>query len=685
MNGETTLLDIATLAQWGATRRVQTRNGERNVCKAPAPAEFKNLWLANKPALQAAGISWEVDRGVFTGNICWWTPLTAEQLAADQRAQELSRATDSALMIPAPENLAYLGYQKAGIAFALARPSTLLADEMGLGKTIQAIGLINASPEIRRVLIVCPASLKLNWAKEIKKWRTRPLATEIINGGECRWPRGEGIVILNYELLTKYEAAINARPFDLLVLDEAHYTKNEKAQRTKLAHAIPATRRLYLTGTPILNRPVELFPLISALAPERWNKKSFFSFAKRYCDAKQVQAGNRWVWDFSGASNLPELQKVLRESVMVRRLKKDVLTELPPKRRAIVELEADASIKAIAAREKAKWAEQKIMIAQARAARDMAALLDDKEAYWQAAENLRGAANAAFEEMSAVRHECALAKAPLAAKFIVEQLEGSTDKIVVFAHHVDVLEIAMRDLAAYNPVLLMGGMTAEAKQGSVDRFQTDPKCRVFVGGITAAGVGLTLTASSHVVFMELDWVPANISQAEDRTHRIGQTNSVLVQHLVIEDSLDAKMAQMIITKQRIADAALDDRVAVQPALAPAQAPATVLTIKKASIDMAENIACEFEAPSAPPAPQAIPALPPAQVAAAHQALRILAGMCDGAFAQDGVGFNKFDSGFGKALAAQATLSPKQAAVAVRLATKYQGQLSPALVKAARGA
>jgi SNF2 family DNA or RNA helicase len=566
----------------------------------------------------------------------------------------------------------------------------LIADEMGLGKTIQAIGIINAVPAIKRVLIICPASLKLNWAKEIKKWRTRTLAISIINGGGETLPRGEGIVIINYDVLSKhaaalglklvdskYEVAANARPFDLLVADEAHYGKNEKAMRSKILHAIPAKRRMYLTGTPILNRPVEIFPLISALDPQRWNKKSFFSFAKKYCDAQQIQAGHRLVWDFSGASNLPELQEVLRESVMVRRLKKDVLTELPPKRRAIVELEADSSIKAIAARESAKWLAQKVIIDAAREARDMAALLDDKAAYAEAVANLRDAATAAFTEMSQVRHDCAVAKAPLAVKFLIEQLEGSAEKIVVFAHHRDVIQIAKEQLSAYHPVVVQGGVSSENKQAAVERFMTDPSCRVFLGNIQAAGVGLTLTVASHVIFMELDWVPANVSQAEDRVHRIGQSNSVLVQHLVIEDSLDAKMAQTIISKQKIADAALDTRPTVIKAVQVAPAPVTSFEARQTVNPAPSATAGAAAAPSGP-------ALKAEQVAAAHQALKMLAGMCDGAQAQDGHGFNKFDSGFGKALAEQSSLSPKQAAVAVRLTVKYGKQLPLALVTTARG-
>jgi SWI/SNF-related matrix-associated actin-dependent regulator 1 of chromatin subfamily A len=142
-------------------------------------------------------------------------------------------------------------------------------------------------------------------------------------------------------------------------------------------------------------------------------------------------------------------------------------------------------------------------------------------------------------------------QAPIAVQFIIEQLEGSDEKLVIFGHR-DVLALAKEQLAAYKPVMFVGGMSAEDKNESVERFQSDPACCVFLGYIQAAGVGLTLTKSAHVIFIELDFVPANVSQAEDRCHRLGQEESVLVQHLVIEDSLDAKMAKTIIDKQKIA-------------------------------------------------------------------------------------------------------------------------------------
>jgi hypothetical protein len=230
---------------------------------------------------------------------------------------------------------------------------------------------------------------------------------------------------------------------------------------------------------------------------------------------------------------------------------------------------------------------------------------------------------------------------------------------VIFAWHQDVVESLMQALAEYGAVKLVGGMNATAKQASVDRFQQDPTCRVFVGNISAAGVGITLTAASHVVFAELDWTPARVSQAEDRCHRIGQTDSVLVQHLVLAGSLDATMAEMIVEKQDVADRALDK--GVKP-----------IEVKQQKT----VIAVQQELPKA--------LMSAAQIDAAHTAMKMLAGVCDGARSWDGAGFNKFDTAMGKSLAAQPMLTERQAAIAARLANKYRGQLSEEIVAAVKG-
>lgn len=479
----------------------------------------------------------------------------AERAKAENANREASRATDAAIEIPAPAGLAYLPYQKAGIAYLMGKTSTLVGDEMGLGKTIQAIGLINADPSIRRVLVICPASLKLNWFRELQKWLVEPRTIAILQRGQSI-PQAD-IAIVNYDIIGKLRAIIDSVDWDLMICDESHYLKNPKAARTKQVLGqgregfapIAAKRRVFLTGTPVLNRPIELWSIVHALDPHGLGR-SFMRFTMRYCAAHQ----NRFGWDFSGASNLDELQDRLRSSIMIRRLKRDVLTELPAKRRQLVPIEASGALGKVSYAMDVAFTKSEAEIARLQADAELAKA-ESETAYKVAVNSLRNRQRAAFQELSKLRHELALSKVPAVTEHVQELLE-TVEKVVVFCHHRDVA--AQLASGGAGVVLVHGDMPIAERQAAVDRFQTDPTCRLFVGTIMAAGVGLTLTAASTVVFAELDWVPGNVSQAEDRCHRIGQRDTVLVQHLVVDGSLDARLAQTLVDKQAVLDAALDD-------------------------------------------------------------------------------------------------------------------------------
>ena len=265
---------------------------------------------------------------------------------------------------------------------------------------------------------------------------------------------------------------------------------------------------------------------------------------------------------------------------------------------------------------------------------------------------MRTAARVAFTEISRERRRVAVAKLPHVVEHVRAALE-SVGKVVVMAHHHEVVDGLRDGLAEFGTVLLDGRTSTapEVRQGIVERFQTDDAVRVFVGGIQAAGVGLTLTAASHVVFAELDWVPANISQAEDRCHRIGQHDSVLAQHIVLAGSLDERMAHITVEKQRLADASLDVKAAEEPALAFAE-PAT----GKIRPNVMRASAVAFD---------------PADTPAVHNALRSLASMCDGAVDLDGMGFNALDTYMGRRLAAEDTLTAAQAVVGLKIAMRYR--------------
>ena len=653
--------DILGALKWSEPREVQTKRGPKLVSSAKANALVMELWQRERESLFAAGYSLSQYRGDW--QLSKWENLPEKIVVSRESAKALSRATDADINVPAPEGLAYLGYQRGGIAFGYERPAVLIADEMGLGKTIQAIGLLNADPTLKRVLIICPASLKLNWRRELEKWLCRKRAIFVADS-KAFAPLADGITVVNYDVLHKHELELRTTEWDMVVCDEAHYLKNKDARRTKMVFGERATKkekeqgmadvpglqarkRVLLTGTPICNKPAELWPLINYLDPITWG--NFFKFAVRYCGAHQ----NGFGWDFSGAANLAELQDKLRSTIMVRRLKKDVLTELPAKRRQVVEFPADTpALRAVTRAEREAY--EGVDELEARV--ELAAASEDASAFEAAVAALKKGQQACFEGLSTLRLETARAKIPLCIEHIDEAVEESS-KVVVFAHHKEVVR-ALADRFGNAAVRVVGDTPIAERQAAVDRFQKDPGCKVFIGSIMAAGVGLTLTAASHVIFCELDWVPGNVTQAEDRCHRIGQKESVLVQHLVLEGSLDATMALRIIAKQEVIDKALDALAA--PAQANAGLPARRRAPEQAALDA---IAAK---------------LTDDQWQAAASAIIFLRNRCNGAKDYDGAGFSKIDVAIGHSLAAQAEsrtgISRRQAALALKVAWKYHRQL-----------
>ena len=409
-------------------------------------------------------------------------------------------------------------YQEQGVQdlldklYANKKHGALLADAPGLGKTAQAIEVANrlmfpykGGPAFR-ILVVCPASLRINWSREIQTWVKTDRFFEVRTYGE---------------IVRKKQ---DYSDYTLIIFDEAHYLKNPEAKRTRACMALAehAYYKLALTGTPVVNRPIEIYPVLQILG----TKMSRIAFAIRYCAAtlKYVPVrggGRRKAWDFNGASNTDELNRNLREAIMVRRTKEEVLTELPSKVRQVIAMDFKSG-------ESEEFRKRFSSLSLA------ADVLDEVK-------------KTPFEELAKERYNVALAKIPYVQDFVADLLEEE-DKVVVFAHHREVV----RALAEGDGrVMLYGGMTEKQKDEAVRRFQYDPTIRVFVGQITAAGVGLTLTAARTVVFAEPDWVPGNVTQAEDRCHRIGQKDTVRVFHIVAEGSIDARLVRAIVDKQSV--------------------------------------------------------------------------------------------------------------------------------------
>jgi SWI/SNF-related matrix-associated actin-dependent regulator 1 of chromatin subfamily A len=519
----------------------------------------------------------------------------AQKAMKDHLAKlETSRAVSSNLRIPAPPGLEYLPYQKAGVAYAIQRKDTLIGDEPGLGKTIISLGFINYIRP-KTVLVVAPATLSYNWKLEAEKWLVDPYTIFIPQDGKDAIPELREnerlLVITNYEKIvpgiryqpcprcqgkmtpgfqcaecdgkgkikiTNYESDFLQglkRKWDLSIFDEAHALKNPESKRSQAVLGQyglfqRSHRTICLSGTPIENYPKEIWALAATICPAKFG--DWWEFARRYCSLHKEEHNDRTVWVTTGHSHLPELQQRLRSSFMVRRLKYDVLKELPPKRRQLVIL-GDQEVDWTSHPEFRRWKELYERDYEAAMARLEAA--KTLEEYTRAVKALEAFVGIAFTEMSEFRHKTALIKLPLCLRYIDDLLASGLDNVVIFAHHKDVLEKIYTHYKK-DAVLLYGGTPMEERGKIVQEFQNGPK-RVFVGGLKAAGTGITLTKASTVIFIEIDWVPATLSQAEDRLCRIGQKKMVHVIHLVLNNTLDVNMSQKVIAKQEVIDKALD--------------------------------------------------------------------------------------------------------------------------------
>jgi SWI/SNF-related matrix-associated actin-dependent regulator 1 of chromatin subfamily A len=659
---------ILSALHWTEPKEVPTRLGPRLVSNADPSPEFFALYRDRPQFLRERGYTYGFNSFLKREVVTFWQLVPEKVIVERKAAIEMSRATDAVIEVPAPDGLNYLGYQKAGIAFGLTRPAVLIGDEMGLGKTVETIGIMNADPTLKRILIICPASLKLNWRRELERWlvKSRP----ILIADSKLFAAFEGITIINYDVLHRHIDEIRCNVWDMLIVDEAHYLKNRRARRSTMVFGHKATKsekaagmadvprmaarkKIFLTGTPIANRPAELFPIINYLDSAKW--PNFWSFARRYCAGHS----NGYGFDADGASNLDELQEKLRSTIMIRRLKKDVLTELPPKRRQIIEFSATGEAKRLVAAERRAYEAKEADMERMQARVELAKADENEQEYRAAVEALKKGMAGIFGELSTIRRETVTAKCqmPEIIEHIEEAVEESS-KVIIFAHHKAAIAI-LADKFGDACVTLVGDTAMQDRQDAVDRFQKDPSCKVFIGSIMAAGVGITLTASSHVIFVEGDWVPGNLSQAEDRAHRIGQAESVLVQHLVLEESIDATILRRVIGKQEVIDKALDKAAVVDD-----EAPVKVQSATAGTTR--EKIASEALK------------LTEADIKRVHQALQYIAGRCNGAVNWDGAGFSKLDTVIGKDLAARPYLSPKQAALGKRIAWKYRGQMPEAM-------
>jgi SWI/SNF-related matrix-associated actin-dependent regulator 1 of chromatin subfamily A len=424
-----------------------------------------------------------------------------------------------------------LEHQKEAIKCLVENKKFILADDMGLGKTTSTIiGALETGA--KKVLIICPASLKINWQREIQNYTDR--TTSIIEGK--KWEDAD-FVIINYDIIKNYhdivkksESVILKSNFDLIIVDEAHYIQNKQAQRTKLINDIASkSERLWLlTGTPITSRPINYFNLLNLIeCPVALN---WMAYVRRYCNGFQFRAGKRKIWNVSGSSNLEELRD-RTSNLVLRRLKENVL-DLPEK-----------IITPVYLRLKSKEYE---------------ALMGEYYE-WFDKSGESDSLTLQFTKLTKVRQVIAEEKVSSTIE-LCENIIEQGKKVIVFTNFTKTLEMILEHFGK-KAVRLDGSMTQRDRQDSVDKFQTDENVMVFVGNIKAAGTGITLTAGEAVVMNDLSFLPSDHSQAEDRAYRYGQKNNVLVYYPIFDNTVEGIIFDILKKKKEIISTVMGDNIA----------------------------------------------------------------------------------------------------------------------------
>jgi SWI/SNF-related matrix-associated actin-dependent regulator 1 of chromatin subfamily A len=426
-------------------------------------------------------------------------------------------------------------HQKVAVEKLLANNKFILADDMGVGKTTSAtIAALESGS--KKILIVCPASLKINWKREIENYTDRRVF--IVEGR--RWGSTFDFYIINYDILKNFHTTdvseesedfkllVNEK-FDLAIVDEAHYISNNTANRTRLLNDVLETipKVWLLTGTPMTSRPINYFNLLKIVdSPLALN---WASYVKRYCKGFQFSVGGRKIWNTSGASNLDELREKTKNLVL-RRLKTDVL-DLPEKIITPIFIELESKMYKEEVEEFSRVTNKK---------------KDDEN------ETITITLNRLMKIRQLISYE----KIPYTCELIDKCLEQGK-KVIVLTNFTMTLDM-IHEKYKKNSVVLDGRMSKEKKQVSVDRFQNEDKIKVFIGNIKAAGVGITLTEAEVVIMNDLSFVPADHSQGEDRAYRYGQKNCVLVYYPIFENTIEKTIYNILQKKKNIIDQVMGD-------------------------------------------------------------------------------------------------------------------------------
>ncbi|KAL2470201.1 chromatin remodeling factor18 [Abeliophyllum distichum] len=501
----------------------------RNITKASWNAK-ERLWMF--PLSSLSTVEKVLSGGVPGSNLELENldPLVRRAIAASSAIPDLRDRYD---LIPNFIESKLLPFQREGIRFILQHGvRVLLADEMGLGKTLQAIAVTSCIRDSWPVLVLTPSSLRLQWASMIQQWLDIPSSDilvvlsqwsgsnrggfNIITSNTRKSIHLDGVFnIISYDIVQKLQDVLMASEFKVVIADESHFLKNAQAKRTNASLPIlqKAQYVMLLSGTPALSRPIELFKQLEALYPDAY--KNVHEYGNRYCKGGVFGV-------YQGASNHEELHNLMKATVMIRRLKKDVLSELPVKRRQQVFLDlGEKEMRKI----NALFRELEVIKAKIKSSQSKGE-----------AESLK------FTEKNLINKiytDSAEAKIPAVMDYLGTLIEASC-KFLIFAHHQPMIDSIHQFLLKKKVgcIRIDGSTPAASRQALVTDFQEKDSIKAAVLSIKAGGVGLTLTAASTVIFAELSWTPGDVIQAEDRAHRIGQVSSVNVYYLLANDTVD---------------------------------------------------------------------------------------------------------------------------------------------------
>ena len=424
-----------------------------------------------------------------------------------------------------------LEHQKLAIETLLKNDKFILADDMGVGKTLSAI-LASIESSAKKILIICPSTLKINWQREIEIYSKR--SSSIIEGK--KWESAD-YVIINYDILKNFHdvkdienSIILKENFDLCIIDESHMLANSTAIRSKIAMSL--TKKIkkiwLLTGTPVTSRPINYYNLLKII--ECPIADNWMAYVRRYCNGFQFKVGNRKIWNTSGASNLEELRDRTSKYIL-RRLKEDVL-ELPDKIITPIKLKLKS--------------------------KDYEEFMGEYYDWYDNKKSESSSLAVQFTKLMKIRQLIADEKIKHTIDFCENIIEQGK-KVIVFTNFTNSLNKIHEHFGKIS-VKLNGSMSKEEKQESVDKFQNDDSIMIFVSNIKAGSVGITLTAAEVVVKNDLSFVPSDHAQAEDRAYRYGQKSNVLVYYLIFENTIERKIYDILSKKKQIVQTIMGDNM-----------------------------------------------------------------------------------------------------------------------------